>query len=128
MSDLQVPSQKAIIIVEDSKAIADLMKEILNAEPDYQATVVGDGAHAIDAIRSVRASLVLLDLMLPGLSGLEIYDIMQADANMCTVPVIFVTASADEAFFKERGIKNCIRKPFELDELLLEVAKVCRPS
>jgi DNA-binding response OmpR family regulator len=128
MSDIQGPSKKAIIIVEDSAAIADLIKDTLNAEPDYQATVVADGGLAIDAVRSVKASLVLLDLMLPGLSGLEIYDIMKADANMGDIPVIFVTASADEEVFKERGLKNIIHKPFDLDELLLAVAKVCRPS
>jgi DNA-binding response OmpR family regulator len=128
MSDLQVPSQKAIIIVEDTEAIADLIKETLNSEPDYQATIVRDGALAIEAIRSVKASLVLLDFMLPGLSGLEIYDIMRTDENMRHIPVIFVTASSDDVIFKERRIKNCIRKPFDLDELLLEVAKVCRSS
>jgi len=122
------PKRQVIVVVEDNPAIAELIRDTLNAEPDYQAAVVHDGAMAVEAIRSVQASLVLLDINLPGLSGLEIYDIIQADEKTRSIPVIFVTASGDQNEFSKRGIDDYIAKPFTLEELLTRVAGVCRPG
>ncbi len=123
-----IPEKKAIIIVEDNEPIAELVKDTLNAEPDYQAVVVHDGAQALEVIRSVKASLVMLDLHLPGLDGLQIYDLLQADPATRDIPVIFLTANHEERRFKERGFKNVLPKPFDLDELLAYVAELCRPA
>src|SRR6476661_925335 len=94
--------KKAIVVVEDNEPIADLIKETLNTEPDYQAVVVNNGAQAIEVIKSVRASLILLDVGLPGLSGIEIYDLLQADPTMRAVPVVFLTAQSETRAFRER--------------------------
>ncbi len=118
--------KKAIIVVEDNEPIAELVKDTLNAEPDYQAVVVTDGARALDVIRSVKASLILLDLHLPGLDGLEIYDMLQADPATAEIPIIFLTANHEERRFRERGYLNVLAKPFDLDDLLARVAEVCR--
>jgi two-component system alkaline phosphatase synthesis response regulator PhoP len=123
-----MPEKKAIIIVEDNEPIAELVKDTLNSEPDYQAVVVNDGAQALEVIRSVKASLILLDLNLPGLDGVQIYDLLQEDADTRHIPVIFLTANHEDRRFKERGYKNYIAKPFDLDELLARVAAVCRPE
>ncbi|HMA35275.1 MAG TPA: response regulator [Chloroflexia bacterium] len=122
------PEKKIIVVVEDTAPIAELIKDTLNTEPDYQAIVALDGALALDVIHSVKASLILLDLNLPGISGMEIYDLLQADAATQAIPVIFVTATPDEGAFAERGITKYLAKPFDLDELLVRVAEVCRPS
>jgi CheY-like chemotaxis protein len=122
------PEKKAIVIVEDNEAIAELIKDTLNAEPDYQAVAVGDAALALDVIRSVKASLVLLDVGLPGMDGYQLYDLIRNDEATRGVPVIFVTATASDAELKKRGINHHIAKPFELDYLLSRVAEVCRPE
>ena len=122
------PDKKAIVIVEDNEAIAELIKDTLNAEPDYQAVAVGDAALALDVIRSVKASLVLLDVGLPGMDGYQLYDLIREDEAARDVPVIFVTATANEAELKKRGVHHHIAKPFELDHLLARVAEVCRPE
>ncbi len=121
-----LPEKKAIVVVEDNIVIAELIRDTLNAEPDYQAAIVHDGGLALEAIRSVKASLILLDLNLPGIDGLQLYDILQADEATCNIPVIFVTASPNRVEFKKRGIKDYINKPFDLDELLTHAARVCR--
>ncbi|HKP52017.1 MAG TPA: response regulator [Chloroflexia bacterium] len=123
-----VQSKKAIIIVEDNEAIAELMRDALNAEPDYLATVVPDGALALEVIRSVKANLILLDVTLPGMDGLQLYDILKADEATCSIPIIFVTASRSRKEFEKRKITSYIDKPFSLDELLERVAAVCRPE
>src|SRR5690349_9056301 len=101
-----VPEKKAIIVVEDNEPIAELVKDTLNSEPDYQAVTVNDGARALEVIRSVKASLILLDLHLPGLDGLQIYDLLQAEANTRDIPVIFLTANFEDRRFRERGYTN----------------------
>jgi CheY-like chemotaxis protein len=120
--------KKAIVVVEDNEPIADLIKETLNAEPDYQAVVVNNGADAIEVIRSVHASLILLDVGLPGLSGIEIYDILQADPLLREVPIIFLTAQSETRSFRDRQFKHVIAKPFTLDQLLETVARFARPD
>ena len=121
-----LPEKKAIVIVEDNEPIAELIKDTLNSEPDYQAVIVNDGAQALEVIRSVKASLILLDLNLPGISGLQLYDMLQEDPATREIPVIFVTANHHERAFRERGLANYIAKPFDLDELLARVAAACR--
>lgn len=123
-----MPDKKAIVIVEDNDPIAELIKDTLNAEPDYQAVVVTDGARALEVIRSIKASLILLDLKLPGLDGIQIYDLLQEDPTTRDIPVLFVTANYEERAFKERGFTNYLPKPFDLDELLSTVAAICRPE
>jgi DNA-binding response OmpR family regulator len=120
------PDKKAIVIVEDNEQIAELIKDTLNAEPDYQAVAVHDGALALEVIRSVKASLILLDVNLPGMDGLELYDMLQEDGEMSSIPVIFVTANTDTAEFKRRKLKNYIAKPFDLNELVSRVDGICR--
>lgn len=121
-----IPEKKAIVIVEDNEAIAELIKETLNTEPDYQAVAVHDASLALEVIRSVKANLVLLDVSLPGMNGYQLYDILQSEEITQEVPIIFVTANVDSAEFKKRKIKDYIAKPFDLDELLARVAAACR--
>ena len=122
------PEKMAIVIVEDNEPIAELVKDTLNGEPDYQAVVVSDGARALEVIRSLKASLIVMDLNLPGLSGLELYDLLQRDPDTAAVPVLFFTANSQDRAFRERGFANVITKPFNLDELLARVAAICRPE
>ena len=123
-----LPEKKAIVVVEDNQPIAELIKDTLNAEPDYQAVAVHDGARAVETIRSLKASLVLLDLDLPGLNGLDLYDILQDDPSTQNIPVIFVTANASRKDFHARRFEYVIEKPFDLDELLDRVGVILRPE
>ncbi|MFL5731658.1 MAG: two-component system response regulator [Chloroflexia bacterium] len=119
-------SKKLIVVVDDDKTLCDLIKEILESEPEYQAMAVYDGRRALDLIRSLNRSmppnLVLLDVRMPGLNGLQLYDILQSDDATCEIPIIFVTANSDSAAFRSHHIDNYIAKPFETSELLNRVA------
>ena len=87
------PERKAIVVVEDNKAIAELITTALNEEPDYYAVAVHDGALALDVIRSVKASLILLDVMIPGITGMQLYDMLKADPSTADTPILFLTAA-----------------------------------
>ena len=120
-------AEKVIIIVEDTIPIAQLIKDALNDEPDYQVLIVTNGSEAMEVIRSVKTSLILMDLNLPGLNGMEIYKLLKEDENLASIPVIFLTASLQLEELDNQHIPY-IRKPFDLDELLDRVAVICRLS
>lgn len=113
-----------IVIVEDDPIIAELLKDALNSEPEYQAAAVHDGALALETIRSVKADLIILDYQLPGIDGMQLYDLLQKEEGTRAIPVLFVTANSNHAGFKERGLNNILSKPFDLNELLSRVAEV----
>src|SRR5215212_8949764 len=117
--------KKAIIIVEDDGPVAQIIKDTLNAETEYRAVVVDDGVKAIEVIHAVQISGVILDIALPGLDGLQIYDALQADPTTRGMPIIFVTATYVPDEFTRRGITNILAKPFNLDDLLARVAQAC---
>jgi DNA-binding response OmpR family regulator len=119
------PEKRVIVIVEDSAPLAALIKETLNAEPEYQALEVHDGETALEIIHAIQANAVILDVGLPGRSGLQIYDALRADARTRDLPVLFVTAQVEPSAFVERGIMHVIPKPFDLDVLLNHVDRLC---
>ena len=114
--------QRAILVVEDTAPIAEIIETVLNDIPNYQATAVANGADALAFVAEVRVDLVLLDINLPGLDGFAIHDLLRARPDTATVPVLFMTAGLHETEFARRGVRAYIRKPFDLDDLLEVVA------
>lgn len=112
---------RAIVVVEDNEPIARLIQEVLNDVPGYGAVTVPDGAIALDVIGAVQADLVILDIDLPGLNGLELYDRLHAQPDTAGTPVLFMSATAHEAELAARGITQYLAKPFDLDDLLAKV-------
>jgi two-component system, OmpR family, phosphate regulon response regulator PhoB len=119
--------KKVVVIGEDDEPIATLLRDSINDEDGYQAVVVSDGALVLETVRQVHADLLILDIMMPGLSGFEVYDRVRADPDIRDMPVLFVSAATPqfEAEFKERGITDIISKPFDLNDLLDKVRVLC---
>jgi DNA-binding response OmpR family regulator len=119
--------KKVVVIGEDDEPIARLLRDAINDEPNYQAVIVPDGALVLETVRQVHADLLILDIMMPGLSGIEVFDRVRADPDVRNMPVLFVTAaSADyERHFRDRKIADVIAKPFDLNELLAKVRTLC---
>ena len=119
--------KKVVVIGEDEEPIATLLRDSINDEDGYQAVVVSDGALVLETVRQVHADLLILDIMMPGLSGFEVYDRVRADTDIRDMPVLFVSAATPQfdAEFKERGITDIISKPFDLNDLLDKVRVLC---
>ena len=115
------------MIGEDDEPIATLLQESINDEPGYQAVVVSDGAMIIETLRAVQADLLILDIMMPGLDGFEVYDRVRADAQIGRMPVLFLTAAAQQydAQLKARTITDVVSKPFDLNQLVDRVRTLC---
>lgn len=119
--------QKVVVIGEDDEPIATLLRDSINDEDGYQAVVVSDGALVLETVRQVHADLLILDIMMPGLNGFEVFDRVRADTDVRDMPVLFVSAATSqyEGDFAKRGIKDMISKPFDLNDLLERVRVLC---
>jgi DNA-binding response OmpR family regulator len=119
--------KKVVVIGEDDAPIATLLRDSINDENGYQAVVVSDGALVLETVHQVHADLLILDIMMPGLDGFEVFDRVRAETEIREMPVLFVSAAANQhaAEFAQRGIKDVISKPFDLNDLLQRVRVLC---
>jgi DNA-binding response OmpR family regulator len=114
-----------VLVVEDEPAIADAIVRRLRSE-GFDARSVGDGRQAVDLCRHSKPDLVVLDLMLPGLDGLEVCRRIQADRR---VPVVMLTARDDETDLViglSVGADDYVTKPFSPRELVARIKAVLR--
>ena len=119
-----MPAQ-TILVVEDEPRIAAIAADYLR-HAGYQVAVAADGAQALEAARTVRPDLVVLDLGLPGIDGLEVTRTLRSGS---TVPIIMVTARVEEAdrlLGLETGADDYLTKPFSPRELVARVKAVLR--
>jgi two-component system response regulator MtrA len=109
-----------ILVVDDDEALAEMIGIVLRND-EYEPSFCHDGAQALEAFRRARPELVLLDLMLPGLDGIEICRLIRAESD---VPVIMLTAKSDTADVVrglEAGADDYVPKPFKPAELVARV-------
>jgi DNA-binding response OmpR family regulator len=115
-----------LLVAEDDAAIADVLVEVLTEE-GYAVQVVATGADALQALQTEPLDLALIDLAMPGLSGLEVLE--GAHAQQIDVPIVIMTARTRVTEeLTAAGARTCLYKPFELDELLSCVLEHIRRS
>jgi two-component system, OmpR family, alkaline phosphatase synthesis response regulator PhoP len=121
-------SMDSILVVEDEDDIAELIRYNLEKE-HYGVTVASSGEKGVDAARRSRPDLVLLDLMLPGMNGLEVCRALKADRATKDIPIVMVTARGEETDIVtglELGAEDYVTKPFGTKVLLARVKAVLR--
>ncbi len=118
-------SEQTILVVDDEEAIAEAVRARLESE-GYRVVAAADGPEAIRAHAEHRPDLVVLDLMLPGMDGLEVCKQIQRDG---WTPVLMLTARAEEADKVAGfavGADDYLTKPFSLRELIVRVKAILR--
>ncbi|WP_248125246.1 MtrAB system response regulator MtrA [Micrococcus lacusdianchii] len=113
-------SRARILVVDDDEALAEMIGIVLRND-DYEVSFAADGTSAMPAFRSSHPDLVLLDLMLPGIDGLEVCRQIRAESD---VPIIMLTAKSDtEDVVRglESGADDYVPKPFKPAELVARV-------
>ena len=111
---------KHVLIVEDNELNLRLLKDILEIH-GYDVVGTGWGSTAVELARQCRPAVILLDIQLPDISGLEAARLLKADELTRMIPIIAVTAFAmrgDERKVLDSGCDYYIAKPFKLEELL----------
>src|SRR5688500_4382284 len=113
-----------ILVVEDDRDIADLIVHYLR-RAGHTTEWLGSGSEVMAHLARSAADLVILDWMLPGLSGMEVCEAIRADTTTSHIPIIMLTARGDEAdrvAGLERGADDYVTKPFSPRELVARVA------
>ena len=119
--------EKTVLIVEDDRNIADLLRLYLEKE-GYTVVIAPDGMRGVEQFRTVHPSLVLLDVMLPGLDGWGVCRAIRAESQ---TPIIMLTAKSeteDKVNGLKQGADDYITKPFEMKEVLARIEAVLRRS
>jgi phosphate regulon transcriptional regulator PhoB len=117
-----------VLIIEDDKDIVELVRYNL-ANEGYQVTSVGDGASGLAQVRKSPPDVLLLDLMLPKLSGLDICREIRRDSSLNRLPILMLTARGEEAdrvVGLEMGADDYVTKPFSPRELTARVKALLR--
>ncbi len=108
-----------IVVADDDVDIRELVEFKLTTM-GHEVVAVGDGAAAIEACRASKPDLAVLDVMMPGMSGLEAIRAIRADADLLDIPVILLTARAQETDVEtgfDSGADDYVTKPFSPREL-----------
>jgi two-component system response regulator MtrA len=116
-----------ILVVDDDTALAEMIGIVLRTE-GFDPVFCEDGAQAVDTFRSSKPDLVLLDLMLPGLDGIEVCSRIRAESG---TPIIMLTAKSDTADVVkglESGADDYMVKPFNPKELVARIRTRLRPA
>lgn len=120
-----IKQKPKILIVEDEYYLAEIIKARLEFE-GYQAAIAEHGQAALDHLKKEPADIVLMDIMMPVMDGLEAAKKIKADTKLQKIPVIFLTARAqheDHLKAHQAGGDDYISKPFEMEDLLAKIKK-----
>jgi two-component system response regulator MtrA len=109
-----------VLVVDDDPALAEMLSIVLRGE-GFDTAVVSDGPHALPAVRELRPDVVLLDLMLPGMNGIDVCRAIRAEFG---VPIVMLTAKSDTVdvvLGLESGADDYVIKPFKPKELVARI-------
>ncbi|HYZ10136.1 MAG TPA: MtrAB system response regulator MtrA [Pseudonocardiaceae bacterium] len=109
-----------VLVVDDDPALAEMLTIVLRGE-GFDTAVVGDGTRALPVVRELRPDLVLLDLMLPGMNGIDVCKAIRAESGL---PIVMLTAKSDTidvVLGLESGADDYVVKPFKPKELVARV-------
>ena len=120
-------NMNVVVCIEDEPEMITLIKAILNRR-GYEVVGAGNGREGLETIERIRPDVILLDLMMPGMDGWEVYQKLKANEATSQIPVIVVTAKA-QSIDKMLGlhiakVDDYIAKPFSPQELVESIARV----
>lgn len=121
------PTPRTVLYVEDNAANLELVKQLIGRRPDLRLLCATDGARGIASARSSQPDVILMDINLPGISGIDAMKVLRADPSTAHIPIIALSANAmphDIQKGIEAGFFNYVTKPIRVDEFIgaLDVA------
>ncbi len=118
---------KQILIVDDQEHLRELVQVCLEDLAGWNTLVAASGKECLQILETERPSAILLDVSMPGMDGIAVYDRLQSNPMTRSIPVILLTAKVlptDMAKFAKMGVDGVIPKPFSATTLKEEVAKI----
>ncbi len=121
-------TSKQLLIIDDNEDNRILVKLALEMNQDWSISTAIDGIEGITKAELERPDVILLDLLMPGLDGLTVYEVLKSNLFTCTIPIIFMTAFTQEKMLCELEktlAEGVITKPFDVVNLDSQIAKIC---
>lgn len=119
-----------ILVIEDEPSVQTLLRKQLVAS-GFQVTVANDGLDGLVKLETLRPSLILCDMMMPNLDGVEFVRAIKQHSETQNIPVVFLTAKTDPRSMIDGinvGARFYVTKPFQMDDLLGKIKKALAPS
>ncbi|WP_293340905.1 response regulator [Microcoleus sp. CAWBG58] len=120
-------SDRLILVVDDQEHLRELVQACLEDLGGWETLVAGSGEECLQIVQTQKPSAILLDVSMPGMDGIAVYDRLQSDPKTRSIPVILLTAKvlpSDRAKFAEMGVTGVIAKPIQPTSLTVEVAEI----
>ena len=117
---------RSILVVDDDEMTRELISHTLREE-GFKVTAESDGLHAVVKSSELKPDLIILDMMLPDLSGLEVLSILRIDLLMIVTPVIMISRLGQQKlrhFANKLGATDYLVKPFEMKQLLEKIYSI----
>ena len=122
-------ADKKVLIIEDEKDVLDLLTLTLRKTGGFSISTATDGATGLQKARQEKPAFIILDLMLPKMPGLELCKILKSDAATSYIPIMMLTAKAEEIdriVGLEFGADDYVTKPFSPREVTLRIKAILR--
>lgn len=119
-------SSISVLVVDDDIDACGVIESIL-ANHGYSAIAVGDGRDALDILRFIRPSLILLDIHMPIMDGMQFRQVQRRDRELLEIPTVVMTASDDEMQL-DLAVMETVHKPVRKRDLLELVGRYCGPA
>ncbi|WP_293133725.1 response regulator [Microcoleus sp. bin38.metabat.b11b12b14.051] len=120
-------TDRLILVVDDQEHLRELVQACLEDLGGWETLVAGSGEECLQIVQTEKPSAILLDVSMPGMDGIAVYDRLQSDPKTRSIPVILLTAKvlpSDRAKFAEMGVTGVIAKPIQPTSLTVEVADI----
>ncbi|VVB59568.1 Chemotaxis protein CheY [uncultured archaeon] len=119
--------KKKIMVVDDEEDIVTLVTAILGRQ-GYEIIQAYNGKECLEKLKTIKPDLVILDMMMPGMSGREVCEKIRADSKLKSLKVAFLTVArfseAGKDSLKKMNVSDYITKPFDNDDLVTRVKKI----
>ena len=117
-----------LLLIDDDDDCNTLVKFVLEQDTNWQILTANNGKEGIAIARSEHIDIILLDIVMPELNGLDVYKLLKSDLYTCTIPIIFMTAIMPIAPILKSQITDDVEviiKPFDINKLALKIMEAC---
>jgi len=119
-------TDRLILVVDDQEHLRELVQACLEDLGGWETLVAGSGEECLQILQTEQPSAILLDVSMPGMDGIAVYDRLQSDPKTRSIPVILLTAKVlpSDPKFAQMGVNGVISKPIQPTSLTVEVAEI----